>query len=75
MGRSKGRHRVGGHPGVGDQHVDVTECRGATSHTAIIARQLGIPCVVGVVGAILVESGRAAQTPQDVRDVLAREDV
>ena len=28
----------------------VTERGGATSHTAIIARQLGIPCVVGVAG-------------------------
>ncbi|HXH77916.1 phosphoenolpyruvate--protein phosphotransferase [Nocardioides sp.] len=35
----------------------VTERGGATSHTAIIARQLGIPCVVGVAGATLVESG------------------
>ena len=30
----------------------VTERGGATSHTAIIARQLGIPCVVGVAGAL-----------------------
>ncbi len=29
----------------------VTERGGATSHTAIIARQLGIPCVVGCAGA------------------------
>jgi phosphotransferase system enzyme I (PtsI) len=35
----------------------VTERGGATSHTAIIARQLGIPCVVGVSGATTVDVG------------------
>ncbi|WP_148614559.1 phosphoenolpyruvate--protein phosphotransferase [Nocardioides rubriscoriae] len=35
----------------------VTERGGPTSHTAIIARQLGIPCVVGVAGALLLEPG------------------
>ncbi|EON23255.1 phosphoenolpyruvate--protein phosphotransferase [Nocardioides sp. CF8] len=35
----------------------VTERGGATSHTAIIARQLGIPCVVGVAGITAVEAG------------------
>ena len=35
----------------------VTERGGATSHTAIIARQLGIPCVVGVGGALELASG------------------
>ena len=35
----------------------VTERGGATSHTAIIARQLGIPCVVGVVGALELPAG------------------
>jgi phosphotransferase system enzyme I (PtsI) len=35
----------------------VTEKGGATSHTAIIARQLGITCVVGVAGATEVAEG------------------
>ena len=35
----------------------VTERGGATSHTAIIARQLGIPCVVGVTGVTEVGAG------------------
>jgi phosphotransferase system enzyme I (PtsI) len=35
----------------------VTERGGSTSHTAIIARQLGIPCVVGVRDATAVASG------------------
>jgi phosphotransferase system enzyme I (PtsI) len=35
----------------------VTERGGPTSHTAIIARQLGIPCVVGVAGATTLPGG------------------
>lgn len=35
----------------------VTERGGPTSHTAIIARQLAIPCVVGVAGATSVPTG------------------
>ncbi|MXG87980.1 phosphoenolpyruvate--protein phosphotransferase [Nocardioides flavescens] len=35
----------------------VTERGGPTSHTAIIARQLGIPCVVGVAGALTLTTG------------------
>ena len=35
----------------------VTERGGATSHTAIIARQLGIPCVVGVAGCLDLRAG------------------
>jgi phosphotransferase system enzyme I (PtsI) len=35
----------------------VTERGGATSHTAIIARQLGIPCVVGAGGVTEIQSG------------------
>ncbi|HZK05910.1 MAG TPA: phosphoenolpyruvate--protein phosphotransferase [Actinomycetaceae bacterium] len=37
----------------------VTELGGPTSHTAIIARQLGIPCVVGVADLERVEEGTA----------------
>ena len=35
----------------------VTERGGPTSHTAIISRQLGIPCVVGTHGAMEIEAG------------------
>jgi phosphoenolpyruvate-protein phosphotransferase (PTS system enzyme I) len=35
----------------------VTERGGATSHTAIIARQLAIPCVVGVAGCLDLPAG------------------
>jgi len=35
----------------------VTERGGPTSHTAIISRQLGIPCVVGTAGAMGIEAG------------------
>ena len=35
----------------------VTEKGGSTSHTAIIARQLGIPCLVGVAGALDLAAG------------------
>lgn len=38
-------------------HALVTERGGPTSHTAIIARQLGIPCVVGVAGGTGLEDG------------------
>ncbi|WP_028645807.1 phosphoenolpyruvate--protein phosphotransferase [Nocardioides sp. URHA0020] len=37
----------------------VTERGGPTSHTAIIARQLRIPCVVGVAGAMTIDGGRS----------------
>ncbi|MCD4524889.1 phosphoenolpyruvate--protein phosphotransferase [Nocardioides sp. cx-173] len=36
----------------------VTERGGPTSHTAIIARQLGIPCVVGTAGVMALDAGR-----------------
>ena len=35
----------------------VTERGGPTSHTAIIARQLGLPCVVGAAGAMEIPAG------------------
>ena len=35
----------------------VTERGGPTSHTAIISRQLGIPCVVGTAGVMTIEAG------------------
>ena len=35
----------------------VTERGGPTSHTAIISRQLGIPCVVGAAGVMEIEAG------------------
>lgn len=35
----------------------VTERGGSTSHTAIIARQLGLPCIVGVAGALELAAG------------------
>ena len=38
-------------------HALVTEKGGPTSHTAIIARQLGIPCVVGTAGALEIANG------------------
>ncbi|TNM47185.1 phosphoenolpyruvate--protein phosphotransferase [Nocardioides albidus] len=37
----------------------VTERGGPTSHTAIIARQLGIPCVVGAAGVVAAAAGHA----------------
>lgn len=35
----------------------VMEKGGSTSHTAIIARQMGIPCIVGTVGALQLPNG------------------
>ena len=44
---------------VGSVCAIVTEFGGPTSHTSIIARQLGIPCVVAVAGLGEIESGTA----------------
>ena len=40
-------------------HALVTERGGPTSHTAIIARQLGIPCIVGAADALSLPEGVA----------------
>jgi phosphoenolpyruvate-protein phosphotransferase (PTS system enzyme I) len=57
----------------------VTERGGPTSHTAIIARQLAIPCVVGVAGAtslaagtLLLVDGAAGTVETDPPDADAR---
>jgi phosphoenolpyruvate-protein phosphotransferase (PTS system enzyme I) len=57
----------------------VTERGGPTSHTAIIARQLAIPCVVGVAGAtglaegaLLLVDGSAGTVETDAVDAEAR---
>lgn len=60
----------------------VTERGGPTSHTAIIARQLGIPCVVGTAGAMaigggtsLLVDGTAGTVETDPDESLARQRV
>ncbi len=60
----------------------VTERGGPTSHTAIIARQLGIPCVVGVAGAMalpagtwLLVDGTTGTVAAGVDESLARDEV
>ncbi|MDO9496135.1 MAG: phosphoenolpyruvate--protein phosphotransferase [Nocardioides sp.] len=60
-----------------DPHVVlalVTERGGPTSHTAIIARQLGIPCVVGTAGAMHVEAGTPMLVDGTAGTVLLRPD-
>jgi phosphotransferase system enzyme I (PtsI) len=47
----------------------VTEKGGPTSHTAIIARQLGIPCVVAVPGVLAVPAGTAVLVDGSTGDV------
>ncbi|MHB1065019.1 MAG: phosphoenolpyruvate--protein phosphotransferase [Georgenia sp.] len=60
----------------------VTERGGATSHTAIIARQLGIPCVVGTagitevgMGTFLVVDGESGEVELGVDPARAQERV
>ena len=60
----------------------VTERGGPTSHTAIIARQLGIPCIVGAAGVMaiaggtrLLVDGTAGTVETDPDEALAEERV
>ena len=53
----------------------VTEKGGATSHTAIIARQLGIPCVVGVAGLRDVAEGTPLLVDGTTGEVTVEPDV
>ena len=45
----------------------MTERGGPTSHTAIISRQLGIPCVVGAAGVMEIAAGTLAPGRRDGR--------
>ncbi|MGI8614296.1 MAG: phosphoenolpyruvate--protein phosphotransferase [Nocardioidaceae bacterium] len=51
-----------------------TEVGGPTSHTAIIARQLGIPCVVAVTGLADVATGRLVLVDGDTGEVIVEPD-
>lgn len=52
----------------------VTEQGGPTSHTAIIARELGLPAVVGVTGATLIADGTLVLVDGDTGDIVVRPD-
>ena len=52
----------------------VTEKGGPTSHTAIIARQLGIPCVVGVSGLLALREGTAVLVDGTTGEVIVEPD-
>jgi phosphotransferase system enzyme I (PtsI) len=52
----------------------LTEKGGPTSHTAIIARQLGIPCVVGVSGLLEVRDGTALMVDGTTGEVTVEPD-
>jgi phosphoenolpyruvate-protein phosphotransferase (PTS system enzyme I) len=53
----------------------VTERGGPTSHTAIIARQIGIPCVVAVSGALGLRSGSQVLVDGTTGEVEVQPDV
>jgi phosphotransferase system enzyme I (PtsI) len=50
----------------------VTEQGGPTSHTAIIARELGLPAVVGVPGATLIADGTLVLVDGDTGEVIVQ---
>ncbi len=50
----------------------VTEQGGPTSHTAIIARELGLPAVVGVVGATRIAEGTLVLVDGDTGEVIVQ---
>jgi phosphotransferase system enzyme I (PtsI) len=53
----------------------VTEQGGPTSHTAIIARELGLPAVVGVAGATRIADGTLVLVDGDTGEVIVQPDV
>ncbi len=53
----------------------VTEQGGPTSHTAIIARELGLPAVVGVVGATSITDGTLVLVDGDTGEVIVQPDL
>jgi phosphotransferase system enzyme I (PtsI) len=52
----------------------VTEQGGPTSHTAIIARELGLPAVVGVVGATAITDGTLVLVDGETGEVIVQPD-
>ncbi|MDO9590857.1 MAG: phosphoenolpyruvate--protein phosphotransferase, partial [Microcella sp.] len=52
----------------------VTEQGGPTSHTAIIARELGLPAVVGVAGATAIVDGTLVLVDGDTGEVIVQPD-
>ena len=53
----------------------VTEQGGPTSHTAIIARELGLPAVVGVLGATSIADGTLVLVDGDTGEVIVQPDL
>ncbi|MDX2026130.1 phosphoenolpyruvate--protein phosphotransferase [Microcella sp.] len=53
----------------------VTEQGGPTSHTAIIARELGLPAVVGVMGATSIADGTLVLVDGDTGEVIVQPDL